>query len=75
MSPRRGKNTFANLAHKVLKDRGHPMHYKDIAEGVLKKKTSRGKTPIETLRVEINRDKRFVKVSRGIYGLKEWNRK
>jgi len=74
-SPRKVQNTFASLAYEVLKHEGKPIHYKSIAEKVLIKKTSKGKTPIETLRVEINRDKRFVKVSRGIYGLKEWHGK
>ena len=65
---------YTNLAYKVLKESGEPMHYVNITQEVLKVKQTKGKTPQQTLRALIAKDERFVKVDRGTYGLKEWEK-
>lgn len=72
MKSKTSSNTYASLAYKVLKEWGKPLHYKNITKEILKVKDTKGKTPQQTLRVIITKDKKFVKVKRGIYGLKEW---
>lgn len=37
------------LAIEILRERGEPLHWKEIAEEVLKRKRLRGKTPLMTI--------------------------
>jgi len=69
-------DSYRNLAYKVLKKHGSPMNYQDLMEEVLKIRNKKaGKTPSQTLRVEISKDPRFIRVNRGTYGLSEWSKK
>ena len=47
------------------------MHYRRIIEEILKVKSSKGRTPSQTVRVVLTKDNRFVKTGKGMYGLKE----
>jgi DNA-directed RNA polymerase delta subunit len=67
------KESYNELAYIALKKHGKPMHYRDITAEVVKFKREVGNTPSQSLRVAISKDKRFVKTSRGIYGLAEWH--
>ena len=71
-------------AYKILKDFGKPMHVKEITKIALEKGMiqTTGKTPATTMNADIylenkrkeklGREKRFVKVSSGVWGLTEW---
>jgi len=64
--------TFAELAYTVLKEKAKPMNYKDITKEVLRFKSVTGKTPAQSLRATIAKDRRFKKVGKGTYALAEW---
>jgi len=72
LTRRRKPDSFTALAYQILKKTGKPMYYLDITREILKIKKTKGKTPSETLRVMMTNDDRFVRVDRGIYGLKDW---
>ena len=60
-------------AYYILKKAGHPLHYMEIyrtLQAELFHMT--GNASVANLVVRINRDKRFKKIRRGIYGLSEW---
>ncbi len=75
---------FLEAAHEILKQAGHPLHYREIARRALEQGLieSRGKTPEATmnaqLAVNIKRAEEsgppspFVRVDRGVFGLREW---
>lgn len=63
----RGVKDYAYL---VVRKHGEPMHFKDVAEGITK--IFGKKTNVATCHNELIKDKRFVLVGRGMYGLKEW---
>jgi len=76
--------TFLDAAHEILKQAGQPLHYREITRRALEQglTESRGKTPEATmnaqLAVNIKRaaeggpSSRFVRVGRGVFGLREW---
>jgi DNA-directed RNA polymerase delta subunit len=64
--------TFAELAYAILKKKGKSIHYKDITKEILILKSVTGKTPAQSLRAIIAKDKRFKRVGKGTYGLAEW---
>lgn len=65
------KNSFYNLAKKVLSEQKKPMHYTDITKEIMKIKESKGKTPERTVMAVILRDTHnvFVRMGDGIFGL------
>ncbi len=66
---------ISDLAHDYLKsiNSKKPMHYTDIFNGVLSSgKSIPGKNPAANLLTHMSRDERFVRISSGTYGLKEW---
>ena len=65
------------IAYQVLKENGKPMHYKEITAEVMKRSTSVGTTPQNSIfsRLITDTQKRFVKTSKGTFGLSEWNSK
>ncbi len=63
----RGVKDYAYL---VVRKNGKPMHFKDVANEITK--VFKKKTNIATCHNELIKDKRFVLVGRGMYGLKEW---
>ena len=63
----RGVKDYAYL---VVRKNEKPMHFKDVAEEITK--VFKKKTNVATCHNELIKDKRFVLVGRGMYGLKEW---
>lgn len=63
----RGVKDYAYL---IVRKNGKPMHFKDVAEEITK--VFKKKTNVATCHNELIKDKRFVLVGRGMYGLKEW---
>ncbi len=60
-------------AYYILKNARHPLHYMEIyrtLQAELFHMT--GNASVANLVVRINRDKRFKKIRRGVYGLSEW---
>ncbi len=65
------KNSFYNLAKKVLLEQKKPMHYTDLTKEILKIKESKGKTPERTVIAVLMRDTHdvFMRMGDGIFGL------
>jgi len=65
------KNSFYQLAQKVLSEQKKPMHYMDLTKEILKIKETKGKTPERTVIAVIQRDKHnvFVRMGDGVFGL------
>jgi len=59
-------------AYLILKEKGAPMHFKDIAEEIDKSGLNKKKTHPQTVHNELIKDRKFVLVGRGIYALAEW---
>ncbi len=65
-----GETAFELLISQVKKS---PMHYEDMAAALIAKGILiPGRNPAANLLAHIARDKRFVRTSRGTYGLAEW---
>jgi len=76
--------TFLDAAHEILKQAGQPLHYREITRRALERRLieTKGKTPEATmnaqLAVNIKRAEEggppspFVRVGRGVFGLREW---
>lgn len=72
------QETTADLAYNYLSalSQKQPKHYSDIANAILASgKSLPGKDKAANLLTHITRDKRFIRVSRGTYGLVEWGLK
>jgi hypothetical protein len=72
------QETVAELAYSYLStlSQKQPKHYSEIANAILTAgKPLPGKDKAANLLTHITRDKRFVRVSRGTYGLLEWGLK
>ena len=65
------KNSFYQLAKKVLAEQKKPMHYVDITKEILKTKETKGKSPERTVMAVIIRDKHnvFKRMGDGVFGL------
>jgi hypothetical protein len=59
-----------DYAYLVIKKKGAPMHFKDVA-GAITAMFSK-KAHVATTHNELMKDERFVLVGRGLYALKEW---
>ena len=78
--------TFLDAAHEILKQAGQPLHYREIAKRALEQGLieSKGKTPKATMNAQLatnikraaegGRPSPFVRVGRGVFGLKEWGK-
>lgn len=56
----------------VLKEKGSPMHFTEIAKMIDQFGLSKRKAHIQTVHNELIKNEQFVLVGRGIYALKEW---
>ena len=77
--------TFLEAAYQVLQEVGEPLHFREITERALARGLveTGGKTPAASLNAMITLDvkraaaegevSRFVRVGRGIIGLREWD--
>ncbi len=65
------KNSFYQLAKRVLSEQKKPMHYVELTKEIMKIKESKGKTPERTVIAVIQRDKHnvFVRMGDGVFGL------
>lgn len=63
----RGVKDYAYL---VVRKNGKPMHFREVAEEITR--VFNKKINVATCHNELIKDKRFVLVGRGLYGLKEW---
>ncbi len=64
-----------DTAYDLLKRKGRPMHYTDIADNVLEVVKLGGATPQYTILVGMIKDPRFYRYGKGTYGLTEWLKK
>jgi hypothetical protein len=72
MKAERRKWTYKDLAEKVLRDAGEPMHFSEIA-GAAERLRRRASVTLSGLHNALHYDKeRFAWVSPGTYGLREW---
>jgi DNA-directed RNA polymerase delta subunit len=65
------KDSFYQMAKKVLNTEKKPMHYADITKEILKTKESKGKSPERTVMAVIIRDSHdvFMRMGDGVFGL------
>ena len=56
----------------VLKEKGEPMHFEDIAEAIKASDFRRKDVTIQAIHNELIKDSRFVLIGRGIYALDTW---
>ncbi len=59
-----------DYAYLILRREGKPMHFRDVAKEI--NSTFNKKAHVATCHNELIKDKRFVLVGRGMYGLKDW---
>jgi len=70
-----GQISISDLSYQYLaKNNSHqPIHYRELTNAIMADgKLIAGKDPAANLLSHIGRDERFVRVSSGTYGLKEW---
>lgn len=58
--------------HIVLKEKGEPLHFTEIAEFIDKYNLGKRKSHPQTVHNELIKDERFVLIGRGTYALAEW---
>ena len=58
-------------AYLTVQKHGKPLHFEEIAEVIFEKGVSSRPVNVQTVHNELIKDKRFVLVGRGIYGLRE----
>ena len=65
------KDSFYQMAKKVLNSQKKPMHYADITKEILKTKESKGKSPERTVMAVLIRDTHnvFMRMGDGVFGL------
>lgn len=65
--------SYAELAYRVIKEAGRPLHRSAVAEGVLDRgRTIRGKDPRRSITAHMSGDPRIVSKGNGYWSLKEW---
>lgn len=64
--------TVNDKIYLVLKHEGAPMHFTAIADRINEKKFDKKKANAATVHNELILDDRYILISRGTYGLKEW---
>ncbi|MDB5260524.1 MAG: hypothetical protein JWN37_755 [Candidatus Nomurabacteria bacterium] len=69
-SPHVKARGIKDYAYLIMRRRGEPMHFKEVALEI--NKTFGKKAHVATCHNELIKDPRFVLVGRGMYGLKDW---
>jgi len=65
--------SFVEAVYHLLKDAGEPLHYKEIYRQLRDQLFYiGGSAALSNLVVQLSRDRRFMRVGRGVYGLAEW---
>lgn len=63
--------TMSSKAYVVIKKKGKPLHFREVANEINKTKFDDKKALAQTIHNELIKDDRFVLVGRGMYGLRE----
>ncbi len=66
--------TVNDKIYLILKHEGKPLHFTDIAARINEVKFDKKKANAATVHNELILDNRYVLISRGTYGLKEWSK-
>lgn len=64
-----------DLAHAILRNNGAPLYFRDLLEQVMAIKPITGKNRehiMAGIHTELNLDRRFIHVGKGVWGLREW---
>lgn len=69
--PEINPKTIRDKVYLVLKKKNEPLHFEDIAKHIHETGLSKRKAHVQTVHNELIKDKRFVLVGRGMYGLQE----
>ncbi len=69
-SPHIKARGIKDYAYLIMRKKGEPMHFKDVASEI--NKIFGKKAHVATCHNELIKDDRFVLVGRGMYGLKDW---
>jgi len=71
---RKTRESFPDVALRLLRERRQATHYKDLIQAVLAERSDVPASPAQMAHVltQINLDSRFVHVGRGIWGLRDW---
>lgn len=71
---RKSKESFPDIALRLLRERRQATHYKDLVQAVLAERGDVPASPEQMAHVltQINLDARFVHMGRGIWGLRDW---
>lgn len=69
-SPHIKARGIKDYAYLIMRKRGEPMHFKEVASEI--NKTFGKKAHVATCHNELIKDPRFILVGRGMYGLKDW---
>ncbi|MBT9134080.1 MAG: putative DNA-directed RNA polymerase subunit delta [Firmicutes bacterium] len=73
-SVRKTKESFPDIALRLLRERRQATHYKDLIQAVLSERSDVAALPDQMAHIltQINLDARFVHMGRGIWGLRDW---
>lgn len=69
-SPHIRARGIKDYAYLIMRRKGQPMHFKEVAQEI--NKTFGKRAHVATCHNELIKDSRFVLVGRGMYGLREW---
>jgi DNA-directed RNA polymerase subunit delta len=71
---RRSRESFPDIALRLLRERRQATHYKELIQAVLAERSDVPMSPEQMAHVltQINLDARFVHMGRGIWGLRDW---
>jgi DNA-directed RNA polymerase subunit delta len=71
---RKSKESFPDIALRLLRERRQATHYKDLIQAVLAERSDVPASPEQMAHVltQINLDSRFIHMGRGIWGLRDW---
>ena len=66
------RKSIADLAFDILEENHRPMHYRKIAQEIMKVKNIKGEKPHHAVNAVMGADQRFIRYQRGIWGLIKW---
>lgn len=66
------RKSIVDLAYDVLEENHHPMHYRKIAQEIMKIRNIKGENPHHAVNAVMGADQRFIRYQRGIWGLIKW---
>lgn len=72
---RKPRETVAEIALRLLRERRQTIHYKDLVDHILRERNEAEKASPELIAhilTQVNLDARFIHMGKGIWGLKDW---